>query len=336
MCGPYPNFDPSNNKYFPLFTMNKLIGLGVALAATWLMAARVADVLSDTGVTMDNVRQGTLQNLTEERWFQFRSTNAMRQMARRIPESSRATAVRALGKVVRSYCESAEFKKEFLGWVKQKYPYDDRYSDENIASQEQAVGQMDGMVNQQLGMMQQAYAQIDPAMLQQVVRAQLQQQEQELAGLEGDDRTALATEISDVKKMLSATAGKPAAFKTQYLAYQNRKLQKQAAGNIAGEKEKIADAKVQNAEYHSQKAAFDAHSDARPLLKKRLNEFIALCNDVDFGAQTVQKGYRLEFVNPVHQRKPAEWKFLYRLGKEPVMEAKAFAQAWLTDLERVR
>ncbi len=77
----------------------------------------------------------------------------MHQLARRIPEDSRAAAVRALGKVVRSYCESAAFKKEFLERVKEKYPYDDRYSDASIASQEQAVGQMDGMVSQQLGMM---------------------------------------------------------------------------------------------------------------------------------------------------------------------------------------
>ncbi len=90
---------------------------------------------------------------------------------------------------------------------------------------------------------------------------------------------------------------------------------------MAGEKEKVADAKAQNAVYHRQKAAFDAHSDYRPLLKKRLNEFIALCSDVDFGAQTVQKNYRSqqEFTNPAYQRKPAEWKFLYRLGKEPVI-----------------
>lgn len=43
-------------------------------------------------------------------------------------------------------------------------------------------------------------------------------------------------------------------------------------------------------------------------------------------------GRKQEFANPFYQRKPAEWKFLYRLGKEPVAEARLFAKQWLAEL----
>ena len=92
-------------------------------------------------------------------------------------------------------------------------------------------------------------------------------------------------------------------------------------------------AKERNAEYRKQKAVLDAHSDFRPLLKQRLKNFILLCDDVDFNAKLMTSGSKQQFVDPTYQRKPAEWKFLYRLGKESVQEAKAFAQEWLTDLK---
>ena len=306
------------------------------MALVGLAAARTADVLTDTGVTMNNIRRDALDNLTSERWFFFNSTRAMRTMARRIPEGSRATAVRALGKVIRTYCESTEFKNDYLNWLRQKYPVDETNSDEKIAAKTQELSMVDGAVSQQMAIVQQTFTQLDPAMLQTAIQMQIQEQERALPNLSADERAKQAAEIADVKKMLAATQGKPAEFKKQFLAYQSRLMQKNAAGNIAEDRQDLAKAKEQNVDYRRQKAVFDAHSDFRPLLKTRLKEFIALCNDVDFGATLMPNGHKQEFINPAYQRKPSEWKFLYRLGSEPVMEAKAFAQQWLADLEKIR
>ena len=78
-----------------------------------LMAMRPLDALNDTGVTLENVRQGALINLAEDNYFLFNSTSAMRTIAKRIPENAQATTVRALGKLVRSYVESDNFKQEY-------------------------------------------------------------------------------------------------------------------------------------------------------------------------------------------------------------------------------
>lgn len=298
-----------------------------------LMAMKPLDALNDTGVTLENVRQGTLNNLAEEKHFLFNSTSAMRKIAKRIPENAQATTVRALGKLVRSYVESDNFNREYRQWLKQKYPVDETYSDAVVAQREQETGGMDAAVNQQMALIQQTYAQLDPAMLQMGIKAQLPQQEAQLATLEGEERAAKARELAELKKMLSATEGKPTEFKKQFIAYHSRLLKQGSGQNISQQQKELAYAKERNAEYKKQKAVLDAHSDFRPQLRMRLKNFIALCDDVDFNAKLMPSGRKQEFMNPEYQRKPAEWKFLYRLGKEPVMEAKAFAQEWLADLK---
>ncbi|WP_040005801.1 hypothetical protein [Fibrisoma limi] len=314
--------------------MKKLLYLGLFSTAVGLLAARTTDVLTDTGVTMENIRNDALANLTAEQWFSFNSTSAMRKMAKRIPEGSRATAVRALGSMVRTYVESNDFKTHYLDWLKGQYRVDERYSDEAISQQEKNLNAVDGVVAEQLNMMEQAYAQMDPAMLQMAIRMQLQGRESDLASMDAEQRARESKEIAEVKKMLTTTEGKPAEFKKQFMAYNARKMKQEVARNVGEEKQNLAENKQRNGDYRKQKAEFDAHADYRPLLRQRLKDFIALCSDVNFDAKVTTQGYRREFVDAAYTSKPAEWKFLYRLGKEPVMEARSFARNWLADLEK--
>ncbi|NBB17967.1 hypothetical protein GVN20_01245 [Runella sp. CRIBMP] len=298
-----------------------------------LMAMKPLDALTDTGVTLQNVRQGVLENLAEENYFLFNSTSAMRKIAKGIPENAQATTVRALGKWVRSYVESDNFKQEYRQWLKQKYPVDETYSDAVVAQREQAVGGMDSAISQQMALIQQTYAQLDPAMLQMSIKAQLSQQEAQLTTLEGEERAAKARELAELKKILAATEGKPTEFKKQFIAYHSKLLKQGSDQNKSQQQKDLANAQERNIEYKKQNAILDAHSDFRPLLRQRLKNFIVLCDDVDFNAKLIPSGRKQDFINSLYQRKPAEWKFLYRLGKTPVMEARAFAQEWLTDLK---
>lgn len=68
----------------------------------------------------------------------------------------------------------------------------------------------------------------------------------------------------------------------------------------------------------------------RPLLKKKLQQFVAIARTVDFSAQT--QGPRKAFVNPAYERKPNLWKMLYRLGPGSTNAAVAIAQSWATEL----
>ncbi|WP_020595824.1 hypothetical protein [Spirosoma panaciterrae] len=291
----------------------------------WLVAARVSDVMTELSIDTGKLRQDVLLNLKEPQWFFFNATSSMRQMARRIPESSRTTTVRALGHVVRTYVESSNFKDAWLQDLRTYYPYDEAYTDERMAQKKQDNDANRSAMKNQLATLDQAFAGMDPAMIQMAVRSQLVQEEQELAALSGSERSSKTQFIAELKKVLNLP---PADCKKQYLAL----LKRQALSNIDQSTTTPEVDKNQLAQQRRQKAEFDAHTDFRPLLKKRLQDFITLTETVDFNARLIPMGRKQEFANPVYQRKPAEWKFLYRLGKGPVLEARTFAQQWLADL----
>jgi hypothetical protein len=306
-------------------SIKQLSALALVAAGFGLMAARTSDVMSDLHIETPRLQQDILQNLKEPRWFFFNPTASMRQFARRIPESSRAATVAALGKSVRAFVESSAFKQAWLQDVRYRYPYDDTYSEEKQAQKAQEGQTTKVAMNQQLAAMDQAFAQMDPSMLQMAMRSQIAQQEQQLASETGSEQTKLARQIAALKKIVALP---PADSKKQYLAY----LKQQATGEMTKSlNEEVDPEKL--AQYRRQRAEFDAHADVKPLLRQRLKDFITLTETVDFQARLIPLGSKQEFANPVYQRKPAEWKFLYRLGKEPVMEARSFAQQWLTDLK---
>jgi len=73
-------------------------------------------------------------------------------------------------------------------------------------------------------------------------------------------------------------------------------------------------------------------SDYKKMITSRLEEFLQVTADVDFNAQ-LKEEYRLKkFVNPAYEKKSAEWKMAYRAGKPAVEAARAFAKAWLAEL----
>ncbi|WP_276479390.1 hypothetical protein [Paraflavitalea pollutisoli] len=70
-------------------------------------------------------------------------------------------------------------------------------------------------------------------------------------------------------------------------------------------------------------------ADAKDLIKKRLEKFLALSATVDFDAQLNGS----MFANPEYESKSGEWKAIFRAGKPVVTAAREEAQAWLKELE---
>ncbi len=68
------------------------------------------------------------------------------------------------------------------------------------------------------------------------------------------------------------------------------------------------------------------------LVKSRLQKFLDLTSDVDYNAELKEQYGKKRFVNPVYERKPAEWKQAFRAGKEATDAARAFAQQWLKEI----
>ncbi|GAB3049601.1 hypothetical protein [Spirosoma pulveris] len=304
----------------------------VAAIVASLIALRPADVLTDTGVTMANIEQAALTNLKADGSAYVEPTALMRRMARRIPTDAQAATVRALGKVVRAYVESDAFKQLYRQLLRADYTVDETYSDEKIAQREAEVGLVDETVNAQTAALRQTMSAVDPVVFYTMFQAQIPQLEAQAAAATSTERNQLTQEVADLKRMLAANAGKPAEFKKQYVAYQEQRLRKGGKQYGANVSQELANAKTHNPEYRKQKAALDAASDVRPPLRKQLRAFIALCDEVDFGAKLYASGSKQYFVNPAYERKTGPWKLLFRMGKTPTMAARQFAQEWLTAL----
>lgn len=78
----------------------------------------------------------------------------------------------------------------------------------------------------------------------------------------------------------------------------------------------------------------DWPADPKPLIAKRLKQFLAACGDMDFAAKTIHDPAidKQRFAETRYEMKPAEWKYCYRAGKPAVDAARGVATAWLKEL----
>jgi len=72
--------------------------------------------------------------------------------------------------------------------------------------------------------------------------------------------------------------------------------------------------------------------DLRQLIRKRLLKFLELSATVDFNAQLKEVYGKQKFVNPVYEGKPADWKEIFRAGKDVTEVTRKFAQQWVAEL----
>jgi hypothetical protein len=72
--------------------------------------------------------------------------------------------------------------------------------------------------------------------------------------------------------------------------------------------------------------------DPKPVIAKRLRDFLAVSATVDYSAKLVAKNGKMRFENPDYERKDSQWKYMYRAGKPAVDAARALAQEWLKAL----
>jgi hypothetical protein len=75
-------------------------------------------------------------------------------------------------------------------------------------------------------------------------------------------------------------------------------------------------------------------ADPRVLIRRRINDFLVVSAGVDFAARVKPRGDKMIFVNEEYEQKPPEWKVCFRAGKEATAAARAFAAAWLAEIEK--
>jgi hypothetical protein len=69
-----------------------------------------------------------------------------------------------------------------------------------------------------------------------------------------------------------------------------------------------------------------------PVIARRLREFLAASEDIDFDATLVSRNGKMVFEKDAYEQKPVLWKMYYRAGREATTAARAAAQAWLKEI----
>ncbi|HVP39174.1 MAG TPA: hypothetical protein VMS93_08330 [Candidatus Saccharimonadales bacterium] len=72
--------------------------------------------------------------------------------------------------------------------------------------------------------------------------------------------------------------------------------------------------------------------DPKRLLRRRLTDFLALTQGMDFNAK-LTRGDRGQFVDQKLEAKPEDWKMWFRAGREATTAAREYAAAWLKELK---
>jgi len=73
-------------------------------------------------------------------------------------------------------------------------------------------------------------------------------------------------------------------------------------------------------------------ADYKEVIKERLQKYLTIAATVDFNAELVEKNGKKYFVKREYEGKSADWKMIYRAGKDVYEVAKPFAEAWVKSL----
>ena len=303
----------------------------VAVAAIWV-AARSTDVLTDLKLTTDQVQNQVFYQLTTEHPTVDLPQKA-RQMGKQLSAGARVTAVRAMGAVVRTYVQSADFRDRYDRRMRDKYRVSDEQTAETQQVENTSMNDVQGVANQQVSQINAALSQMPPATLAMMVQQQMMQIQQQMIDADAPEKAALSRDLTVLRQLQPLATTKPAEFKTQYIAFMGRYMTRQMGKGLENEGERLTENKAKAADYRTRLTQYKDSADPNIAIKKRLRDFIALAESVDFDANVQNQGYKLEFVRADYRSQSDEWKLLYRIGREPVLAARDMARTWLDELK---
>lgn len=149
------------------------------------------------------------------------------------------------------------------------------------------------------------------------VEKQIAEMRENMAGLDAETKKSLEDAIKQMQSQMEAMEKNP----------EQRELMRQTVEmqRVENQNQYAEQLKVWEEEYPA---------DGRLLIKKRINEFLETSADVDFSAKLVPSGSKMRFADDAYEEKSSEWKICFRAGKEATEAARAFATAWLVELEK--
>jgi hypothetical protein len=304
-------------------TKHTLVVLSLACAG---VAAAWQSALSAVGWTEEQASQ------IAESFFTGSSTGLPNNgsMAKEIKQrwlgrsaAERAQAIRDLALHAKRYVQTPAFEKLYIGWIKEHYSAVNHgiKIDPNAAAKEEDVN---AVMSAAATEMATAMGELPAEAISLLLNTDIESLKE---STEDKDKRLLARYRrveSLVKTNLGEARKQYGIAKAMQLTGQTDEAQLQAT--LAAGAKTGADAKKVE-----EQRAWDEHN-LKAELRRRLTEFIALAESVDFAAATQRNAGKMRFTNSELEQKPHHWKVLYRLGKEPTLAAVGVAKQWLREL----
>jgi len=141
---------------------------------------------------------------------------------------------------------------------------------------------------------------------------------QNMAAMDAETRQAMEAAIQQMRAQMETMEKNP----------EQRETMRQAKEMSATEDQKSYKKKLEA--WEKQYPA-----DPRALIKMRIKAFLTASAGIDFAAKLMPQGKKMVFANAQYEQKPPEWKLCFRAGREATEAARAFAQSWLAELDKM-
>ena len=288
------------------------------------------------GITRKDVEGFLGKELEPENYLPSLSAGA-KQAAKAMGQEQRTAVVREVGAVVKSIVMSDAFQKLHAQTIKDQHGAVDHGIDLKVSEKvmaAKAAADLDKTVNDaarqtaiQMTMMFRGYP--DDTLKQMFIQAQENWNEKL------KDKDAEPKEKATAQKMLARakTIGPLMQsnfpeFKKQFTLLLSAEMGgPDTEAGLTGAASAAADDK----QARTEQQYWDQYN-LKVVLRKKLNDFIAIASTVDFTAQTTASGGRTVFTNTAYERKNDLWKACYRAGRAPTTAALDIARAWVKEL----
>jgi len=215
-----------------------------------------------------------------------------------VPPVLRAEVAKGMCEFAKAYTQSAHFKTRYEEWWKGIEPQKPATLEERIKETDEQAANDKARSVQDIENIKKQLAETKDAALKKALEDALRQVEQIKKQMDTPEMKAM---------MEQAKAAQKQAFEMEV--------------------------KTDNENYNKQYAEWLAKKNSDVVIKKLLQQYLALENTVDFSAATYKNAYgRIVFMDPTNEAKSSDWKMCFRAGKDVNAAAKAFVQRWLVEL----
>jgi len=284
--------------------------------------------LSRVGSNVAEMKEGALFYLSRNEFALYGATDEVKKASKLIPVAERAAVVTAVGQLVKNYMMSSAIDTDYRKRIKDEYAGYEKPDYNNPSWKEKLSQANESNIN--------LYGMMDANQLSEILEGLVsthkmildfydQKNQEAIQAMEnvGNSKAKSEAALEELIAIAPLPQKNLPEFKKRFAAFNAKK---QIENDFLTESESYTNAMGEM----NAKLAVDKHA----RIKLVLQNFLDTSANVDFTAKvyTDNTGKR-KFVNPEYEQKPSDWKFYYRVGKEPVLAARSFAQQWLSELK---